>query len=65
MNTDQVPAEDVVSKLAAAAMRCGEQALAQYLADHQAEVAVIYRNNPRQLAAATADKDNPFLYTMR
>lgn len=58
-------AEDFIRQLADQARACGEEKLATYLSENLAAVAAIYRANPRQADAATADKDNPFQYTMR
>lgn len=59
------PSEDYVMHLAAQAEAQGEAALADYLRQHLAEVAALHAANPLQTEAASADRDNPFQYTMR
>ena len=65
MKPGRQDAETFVRGLQEDAERCGESALAAYLAENREQVVALCLANPRQPAAAMPDTVNPFQYTMR
>lgn len=65
MTTHNDPVETLIQTLQTQAAQHGEHALLDFLQSQQALVGELCRANPRQPDSPTAERDNPFLYTMR
>lgn len=65
MTVNRQDTEAFMRRLQEEAERCGEAALATYLAENREQVATLWLANPRKPATAMPDTDNPFQYTLR